>query len=231
MLVDGFPAGRFGTNCWVLAPAAGEQCVIVDPGEDSFTSLEETLAKHRLQPVAVLLTHGHLDHTWSVVPVCEAKDVPAYIHPADRGMLTDPGLTLGMPGEPVFGGLTFAEPDDLRMLADGEAMALAGMSFSVALTPGHTQGSVIFSSGDAPVLIAGDVLFKDAIGRMDLAGGSETDMVDSIRRVILPMADDVTVLTGHGEVTTIGRERAYNPYLRMVAAGATDFSYNTGRGM
>lgn len=231
MLVDGFPAGRFGTNCWVLAPAAGEQCVIVDPGEDAFPQLEETLTKHRLHPVAVLLTHGHLDHTWSVVPVCQAKDVPAYLHPADRAMMSDPGITYGQPGAPVFGGLTFAEPDDLRMLADGEAMNIAGLSFSVALTPGHTEGSVVFSSGDAPLLVAGDVLFKNAIGRMDLVGGSESDMVASISRVILPMADDVTVLTGHGETTTIGREREHNPYLRMVAAGATDFSYNAGRGM
>ena len=81
MLIAGFPAGSFQTNCYVVAPAAGEECVIVDPGQDAVGGLDEVLREHRLKPVAVLLTHGHIDHIWSVAPVCGARDVPAWIHP------------------------------------------------------------------------------------------------------------------------------------------------------
>ena len=90
MLIAGFPAAAFGTNCYVLAPAAGENCVVVDPGIEVVDQLDAVLAEHRLQPVAVLLTHGHLDHTFSVTPVCGARDIPAYIHPGDDGLLADP---------------------------------------------------------------------------------------------------------------------------------------------
>src|SRR3954454_10072412 len=126
MLVVGFPAGPFATNCWVVAPDRGEQCVIIDPGVDAESALDDVLAQHRLQPVAVLLTHGHLDHMFSVTPVCGAKNIPALIHPADRGMLTDPSMGMGVPaGTPIFGRLEFAEPDDVRELVDGETLELA----------------------------------------------------------------------------------------------------------
>jgi glyoxylase-like metal-dependent hydrolase (beta-lactamase superfamily II) len=104
------------------------------------------------------------------------------------------------------------------------------MDIRVDLTPGHTPGSVVF--GQPGLLVAGDTLFKDSIGRMDLAGGSEEAMIDSIRRVVLPLDDETTVLPGHGETTTVGRERARNPYIQMVLQGATDFTIGSrGRGM
>ena len=90
MLIAGFPAGSFGTNCYVIAPAAGERCIVIDPGQDAVSGVEETLRTHRLRPAAVVLTHGHVDHMWSVTPVCGAYDVPAFIHPADRFLLADP---------------------------------------------------------------------------------------------------------------------------------------------
>ncbi|CAM5487106.1 Hydrolase OS=Streptomyces fumanus OX=67302 GN=GCM10018772_47760 PE=4 SV=1 [Streptomyces fumanus] len=90
MLIAGFPAGAWGTNCYLVAPAAGEECVIIDPGHQAAQGVEEALKKHRLKPVAVVLTHGHIDHVASVVPVCGASDVPAWIHPADRYMMTTP---------------------------------------------------------------------------------------------------------------------------------------------
>src|SRR5260221_11111299 len=111
VLVAGFPAGSLGTNCYVVASAAGEQCVIVDPGEDAAAGVAEIVRENRLQPVAVLLTHGHLDHTMSVVPVCGDYGVPAYIHPEDRGMLADPAGSLGLaPGSAVFGQGAFHRP-------------------------------------------------------------------------------------------------------------------------
>ncbi|HEX6451629.1 MAG TPA: MBL fold metallo-hydrolase, partial [Trebonia sp.] len=96
MLVTGFPAGSFAANCYVVAPAAGEECVIIDPGQDAQPGIDEILARHRLKPIAVLLTHGHIDHVWSVAPVCGARGIPAYIHPDDRELLSDPGKGLSL---------------------------------------------------------------------------------------------------------------------------------------
>ncbi|GAB2905862.1 MBL fold metallo-hydrolase [Streptomyces mayteni] len=224
MLIAGFPAGAWGTNCYLVAPAAGEECVVVDPGHLAAPGVEETIAKHRLKPVAVVLTHGHLDHVASVVPVCGAHDVPAWLHPEDRYMLTDPGRALGMRiGQPLLGDLTIGEPDDLRELTDGAELELAGLSFSVAHAPGHTRGSVTFrlpEHTDVPsVLFSGDLLFAGSIGRTDLPGGDHAEILRSLTRVCLPLDDSTVVLSGHGPQTTIGRERASNPFLRELAAG------------
>jgi hydroxyacylglutathione hydrolase len=224
VLIQGFPAQVAGTNCFVVATGPGEQCIVIDPGVGVSDRLEEIVAEHRLHPVAVVLTHGHLDHTFSVLPVCQANDVPALIHAADRAALADPWTGLGLPiGAPLFGvpGLTFAEPDDVGTLTDGERLELAGMAFEVRHTPGHTPGSVVFTldSGQvdpsaSDVLFSGDVLFQGSIGRTDLPGGSMDAMTASLRDVILPMPDDVIVLPGHGGQTTIGAERLTNPFLR-----------------
>jgi glyoxylase-like metal-dependent hydrolase (beta-lactamase superfamily II) len=221
VLIAGFPSDATATNCWVVAPADGEQCVVIDPGIGVRGRLDEVIAEHRLHPIAVLLTHGHLDHTFSVVPVCQARDVPAYIHPADRSQLADPWTGLGMPaGTPLFGALTFAEPDDVKELGDGEKISLAGLDFAVRHAPGHSAGSVVFSlSGDddEPRLFSGDVLFAGSIGRVDLPGGSMAAMQTSLRQVIWPMDDATAVHPGHGPATTIARERATNPYLQGLA--------------
>jgi hydroxyacylglutathione hydrolase len=216
VLIAGFPSDVTATNCWVVAPDDGEQCIVVDPGIGVEGQLDELLDEHRLHPVAVLLTHGHFDHTFSVFPVCQARDVPAFIHPRDRGQLTDPWSPVGMrPGTPLFGTLTFAEPDDVRELNDGDKVSLAGLDFGVRHAPGHTQGSVVFGleTPDEPVLFSGDVLFAGSIGRCDFPGSSMADMERSLRDVILPMADATVVHAGHGPSTTIARERATNPYL------------------
>ncbi|SOD74259.1 glyoxylase-like metal-dependent hydrolase (beta-lactamase superfamily II) [Jatrophihabitans sp. GAS493] len=218
MLIAGFPSAYTGTNCYVLAPAAGEQCVIVDPGIEVVKQLDEVIAEHRLHPAAVILTHGHFDHSFSVFPVCQARDVAAYIHPSDRDQLKDPWTGVGMrPGTPLFGQISFAEPDDVRELTDGATLQLAGLSLGVRHAPGHTSGSVIFTLDDdvseGELLLSGDVLFQGSIGRVDLPGGSMEAMTASLRDVILPMDDAVTVYPGHGPSTTIGRERISNPYL------------------
>ncbi|TNY35355.1 MBL fold metallo-hydrolase [Thermomonospora catenispora] len=222
MLVAGFPAGSFAANCYIVAPAAGEECVIIDPGQDAEEGIEEIVREHRLKPVAVIATHGHIDHVWSVAPVCGARDVPAYIHPADRDLLTDPakGLSLGV-GQQLFGGLRLSEPDDVRELADGMVLELAGLRFTVDHAPGHTPGSVTFrtpESGDQPqVMFSGDLLFAGSIGRTDLPGGSYEEILKSLARVCLPLPDETIVLPGHGQQTTIGRERATNPFLADLA--------------
>src|ERR1700712_1881815 len=138
MLIQGFPAQMAGTNCFVMATGPGEQCVVVDPGYGVTGQLDEIIAEHRLHPVAVVLTHGHLDHVFSVLPVCQANDVPAYIHPSDRGLIADPWTNMGLPiGAPIFGleGLTFAEPDDVRELNDATTFELAGLTLTVSHAP------------------------------------------------------------------------------------------------
>lgn len=222
MLVEGFPATAFGTNCYVLAPDRGEECVVVDPGHDVTDRLDELLTRHRLRPVAVLLTHGHVDHTYSVTPVCGARGIPAYVHPADRWQLADPAGGLGMNPvalAPLFGEtFTWSEPEGVAELTDGATVSLAGMTFVVDHAPGHTPGSVLFrvTDGDRPICLSGDVLFAGSIGRVDLPGGDPNAMVASLRDKILPLADDTVVLPGHGPATTIGQERAGNPYLRRI---------------
>ncbi len=214
MLIAGFPAGSWATNCYVVAPAAGEECVIIDPGQDAVDGLDELLREHRLKPVAVALTHGHIDHIWSVVPVCGARDVPAYIHADDRALLSDPAK--GFPPsvrQQLLGGLTFGEPDDVREIEDGATLTLAGMDMIVDHAPGHTQGSVTFRLADAHVMFSGDLLFAGSIGRTDLPGGDYEAMLKSLSRVCLSLPDETTVLPGHGTQTTIGRERATNPFL------------------
>ncbi|MEU7857781.1 MULTISPECIES: MBL fold metallo-hydrolase [Nonomuraea] len=220
MLIAGFPAGAFQTNCYVVAPAAGEECVIVDPGQDAVDGVDELLREHRLKPVAVLLTHGHLDHVWSVAPVCGARDVPAWIHPDDRHLLSDPAAGWSPTSSSMFGGITLSEPDDVRELSDGAVLPLAGLEIVVDHTPGHTRGSVSFRLPDDEVMLSGDLLFAGSIGRSDLPGGDYPTILRSLADKCLPLPDDTVVLPGHGPQTTIGRERATNPYLKEAAPHA-----------
>jgi hydroxyacylglutathione hydrolase len=225
VLIAGFPAGSFAANCYVVAAGPGAECLIVDPGQDAEAGIEEIVAEHRLRAVAVLATHGHLDHIWSVAPVCGARNIPAYVHPADRALLSDParGFSL-LAGQQLFGGLTFTEPDDVIELADGMTIDLAGISLVVDHAPGHTPGSVTFRLPGT--LFTGDLLFAGSIGRTDLPGGDYRTILDSLARVCLPQPDETVVLAGHGPSTTIGAERASNPFLAGLAPTA-----GPGRGL
>ncbi|MDQ3505608.1 MAG: MBL fold metallo-hydrolase [Actinomycetota bacterium] len=216
MLVRSFPAGVFGTNCYVLATAPGAECVVIDPGMDAVGPLQDVLAEDALKPVAVVLTHGHLDHTFSVVPVCSGYDIAAYIHPDDEPMLLDPVKWHGPTLAPIVAGMDIPEPDDLRLLVDDVALDLAGVELTPRHAPGHTLGSTVFHLAleDGPGLLSGDLLFAGSIGRVDLPGGSMSAMTASLARVVLPLDDATVVLPGHGPTTTIGRERASNPYLQ-----------------
>ncbi|WP_035795831.1 MBL fold metallo-hydrolase [Kitasatospora mediocidica] len=235
MFIAGFPAGAWGTNCYLVAPAPGEECVIVDPGHQATRGVEDLVREHRLKPVAVVLTHGHIDHVASVVPVCGARDIPAWIHPDDRYMMADPEKALGRSlGQQLMGEITVGEPSDVRELTDGSVLELAGLSLTVDHAPGHTKGSVTFRTPQQPdlppVLFSGDLLFAGSIGRTDLPGGSHDAIMRSLARVCLPLDDATVVLSGHGTQTTIGRERATNPYLKQ-AAGASAGPGPVRRGM
>ncbi|ONI80627.1 MBL fold metallo-hydrolase [Saccharothrix sp. ALI-22-I] len=217
MLVIGFPTGALQANCFVLATGAGGACVVVDPGQDAAEPIAEALREHRLSPVAVLLTHGHFDHSFSVAPVCDGNDIPAWIHPDDRVLLSDPLKGISAESRAFFGGnLEMREPREVRELADGAELDLAGLRLTVDHTPGHTGGSVMFRAGTEEggrLVLSGDTLFAGSIGRTDLPGGNHREMLTSLRTKVLTLADDTVVLPGHGPTTTIGRERAGNPFL------------------
>ncbi|GAA1143525.1 MBL fold metallo-hydrolase [Nocardioides aquiterrae] len=220
MLIAGFPAGPWGTNCYVAATGPGSECVVVDPGKDAAEGVAQVVREHRLKPVAVLVTHGHVDHMWCVAPVAGTYDATAWIHPADRHLLANPmaGLSPETTQMLLGGKYEFAEPDDVRELADRQELELAGLRFVVDHAPGHTEGSVTFRSpyerdDVSEVMFSGDLLFAGSIGRTDLPGGDHPTMLRSLRDKVLTLPDDVVVLPGHGEQTSIGRERATNPFL------------------
>jgi len=219
VLITGFPAGSFAANCYLVAPEPGAECVIIDPGEGAGDAIAEVVADHRLKPVAVLLTHGHIDHMWSAQKVSDTYGCPTYIHPEDRFMLKDPIYGLGPRLAQVMAGAFFREPKQVVELdRDGDKIDLGNISVSVDHTPGHTRGSVVFrvaqaAKADADVVFTGDTLFERAVGRTDLFGGSGRDLLTSIVNKLLVLDDDTVVLPGHGNSSTIGAERRFNPFL------------------
>ena len=220
MLIAGFPAGPWGTNCYVVATGPGQECVVVDPGKDAADGVAGVVREHRLKPVAVLVSHGHIDHMWCVAPVAGTYDAAAYVHPDDRHLLSNPmaGMSRETAGMLLGGSYEFAEPDDVAEVGDGASLELAGLSFVVDHTPGHTPGSVTFRTpydeqDVAEIMFSGDLLFAGSIGRTDLPGGDHPTMLRSLATKVLPLRDDIVVLPGHGEQTSIARERATNPYL------------------
>ncbi len=206
-------------NCYVLAPRQGADAIVVDPGQRAMGPLRRILDENRLTPAAVLLTHGHIDHMWSAQKVADTYGCPAYIHPADRHMLTDPIKGFGPRLAQMAFGAMFREPRQvLELDRDGDKIELGGITVAVDHTPGHTLGSVVFRvDGDAggadSVAFTGDTLFRQTVGRTDLPGGSGRDLLDSIVTKLLVLDDDTLVLPGHGERTTIGLERHTNPFL------------------
>ncbi|BBZ75585.1 MBL fold hydrolase [Mycolicibacterium anyangense] len=212
MLLTGFPAGMLACNCYVLAPRAGSDAIVVDPGQRAMGTLRRILDDNRLTPAAVLLTHGHIDHIWSAQKVADTFGCPAFIHPDDRFMLSDPIKGFGPRlGQIAFGAL-FREPKQVVELdTDGAVLDFAGLSVTVDHTPGHTRGSVVFRVQDHA--FTGDTLFKQSVGRTDLPGGSGNALLGSIVNKLLVLDDDTLVLPGHGESSTIGLERRTNPFL------------------
>jgi hydroxyacylglutathione hydrolase len=214
MLVLSQIAPMFATNCWVIAPAGGGECIIVDPGAPDISAEVELLIQEAgLKPVAALLTHGHLDHTLSIKPLSDGYQIPAYIHSEDRRFVADPAGLHGPAFAPFLEGLTLSEPADLRELRNGAVIDLLGMKITAIHAPGHTAGSMVFIVNDE-ILLSGDVLFAGSIGRTDLPTGSASEMSATLQKKILPLPDELRVLPGHGAETTMKFERKNNPYLK-----------------
>lgn len=217
MLIEGLPLWVAATNAWIVAPSGpGGECVLIDAPPDP-TSIIERLQHHGLRLVALLNTHGHVDHVGGVKEVVKAHEhaIAVHIHDHDRHMLMDPIGTSGVMGRYLYD-LDVSPPELVYGLDDGQKVSGAGMTFTALHTPGHTQGSVCFLmevEGEPPVLFSGDHLFAGSIGRTDLPGGDFDMLMESMAEKILPMSDDVHVLPGHGQTTTVGHERRTNPFL------------------
>ena len=223
MLVAAFPAGPVGHQLLrLLAVGPGEECVVIDPGKDAASGVADVVREHRLRPAAVLLTHGHIDHVWSVTPVAGAYEAAAYIHPADRHLLTDPmaGVSAETAAFLLGGDYEFAEPDDVRELSDGQRLTVAGLDLLVDHAPGHTRGSVTFRSPydgpeDVPELMfSGDLLFAGSIGRTDLPGGDHPTMLQKPRSKVLPLDDASSCCPATGRRRRSGASGRPNPYLQ-----------------
>lgn len=218
-MIHTFEAGPWRTNCWIVSDGPGSECFIIDPGMGAADRIRQTVEEQRLHPVAVLLTHGHIDHMFSVLPVASGYGIPALVHLDDRDRIGNPYAKMTADTRQMVKalGVDFAEPDDVIDLHDGFAHSLAGFDLLVRHAPGHTQGSVVFETthGGSPTLFSGDVLFAGSVGRTDLEGGDPSAMERTLRNVILPLPDEMIVHCGHGPSTTIGRERTTNPYLRL----------------
>lgn len=225
MLIKSFMAGPWQTNCYVVAPSAGSECVIVDPGQNALAGIKDVVNENNLKPIAILVTHGHLDHMWSVFPVAKGYEIPALIHQSDRHLLSDPasGLsqqTRAMLPEIVGKDDLFLEPEEVIEVGEQTNLELAGMEFVVRHTPGHTQGSVIFISGlSTPTIFTGDTLFAGAIGRTDLPGSSPQLMDRSLQEVILNLPKDSNIYPGHGPSSRMDIELHSNPYLIRASQG------------
>ncbi|ULE32825.1 MBL fold metallo-hydrolase [Mycobacterium sp. IDR2000157661] len=220
MFITGFPAGMLACNCYVLAPHPGADAIVVDPGQRAMSPLRRILDENHLTPSAVLLTHGHIDHISSAQKVADMYGCPAFIHPEDRVMLTDPikdfgpGLATGLAQFALKA--MFREPRQVVELdRDGDKIELGGITVTVDHTPGHTRGSVVFRvvRGPDELAFTGDTLFRQSVGRTDLPGGSGRDLLGSIVNKLLVLDDDTVVLPGHGPKSTIGFERRHNPFL------------------
>ena len=216
LLIDSFAAPMFATNCWVLASEPGSECVVIDPGmPDVSLALEEILQRHNLKPVAVIATHGHLDHTFSIQPIADGYAIPTYIHSEDRDYLSAPEKLLGVEFAATVAEMNFVEPAQVRELRNGEVVDLVGLSFKAIHAPGHTRGSLMFEVSEQ-VLVSGDVLFAGSIGRTDLPTGSAKEMGETLRKKVITLADHLEVLPGHGPRTTMAQEKKSNPYLKSL---------------
>jgi glyoxylase-like metal-dependent hydrolase (beta-lactamase superfamily II) len=206
MKVVMIPNGGFVENCYLVIDETARQCAIVDPGEEAGLILHK-LAQAAVQPVAIWLTHAHIDHVLGVPRVREATGAPVFLHPADRPFydhVPEQAAAFGLRVGPAL-----PAPD--RVFAHGEWVHVGGLSFAVRHTPGHSPGSV--SLVGEGVVFAGDVLFQGSIGRSDLPGGDFETLIGSIERELLALPDATIVYSGHGPETTIGVERRTNPFL------------------
>jgi len=212
MQIVQIPNGQFVENCYLVVDEQARECAVVDPGEEAGLILHK-LAATGAKPVAIWLTHAHIDHVLGVGRVAAETGVPVWLHPADRPLYD------AVPQQAEWFGLrapTLPPPD--QAFAHGDTVRVGDVSFQVRHTPGHSPGSV--SLVGPGVVLGGDVLFAGSIGRTDLPGGDFDTLIASIERELLSLPEATIVYTGHGPETTVGHERRSNPFLTGAARPA-----------
>ncbi|MCK4752066.1 MAG: MBL fold metallo-hydrolase [Planctomycetes bacterium] len=209
MKIDHLILGAYETNCYVLRESdSAKDCLIIDPGLNA-RKLLELLSEHNLNPVAVILTHGHIDHITGVADLHEKyPDMKIYIHTADAGMLTGVQSNLS---EMTGNQFTTAAADVL--LEQDSVIDQAGIKLLVFHTPGHTPGGICLYLKEQGIVFVGDTLFADFVGRTDFPGGSSTQLINSIKEKLLTLPGETIVYTGHGPSTTIAQEKQTTPFL------------------
>lgn len=203
MKIDSIAVGAFCANCYFLV--AGDEAIIVDPGDEA-KKICSIIDKLGAKVIAIVNTHGHVDHIGANMEVHDYTGADIYIHEDDAAMLGDASLNLSM-----FTGGTVKSREAHKQLRDGDEIRVGGETLKVLHTPGHTQGGICLL-GDGFVL-TGDTLFQASVGRSDFPGGSHTQLIDSIKTKLMVLADDIKVYPGHGPASTIGYERTRNPFL------------------
>jgi hydroxyacylglutathione hydrolase len=207
-----FTVGQLQENCYIVRRPGAATAVIVDPGEEGERLLEAIRGLGIEHLDAILLTHTHFDHIGAVAEIARATGAPVYCPELERDVLAHINDYVKWPGFGPF------EPHDAEeTIAGGEALELAGLTFDVRFTPGHSVGHVSYAVRDEDALLSGDVLFKGSVGRVDLPGGDWPTLLGSIESLIVEFSSETVVYPGHMGVTTLGRERATNPFLRELA--------------
>ena len=210
MDIDHLVLGAFETNCYILRKGeTTKDCLIVDTGLEA-GELIDFLQRHKLNPAAIVLTHGHADHIGGVAALRKNfPDIKVYIHKLDAKMLTEANSNMS-----VFAGKPLTtEPADFS-LKDGDVIEQAGIKLKVLHTPGHTQGGICLYSKDERIVFSDDTLFADSVGRTDLPGGNMTQLIKSIKEKLFTLPDETVCFPGHGPSTTISQQKANNPFLQ-----------------
>jgi hydroxyacylglutathione hydrolase len=206
-----FTVGPVQENCFIVRPQGSDRAVIVDPGDEP-ERLLDAIESLGVGIDAILLTHTHFDHVGAVAPVARATGAPVYCPELETVVLSNIMDYVPWPG---FG--PFESYDADHTVSGGERLELAGMDIDVIFTPGHSPGHVTYAIPAGAALLSGDVLFQGSVGRVDLPGGDWPTLLQSIDSLIAAYPDETTVYPGHMGVTTLGRERATNPFLRELA--------------
>ena len=210
--VEMLTVGPLAENCFLVGPEGDSRAVIVDPGEEPERILAAAEARGA-KVEAILLTHCHFDHIGAVAPVARATGAPVYCPRVETPLLADIMAFVPVPG---LGPYESYEADE--QVEGGEVLELAGMTLDVVFTPGHSPGHVTYSARDEEAIFSGDVLFQSSVGRVDLPGGDGPTLLRSIGTLLETHPDGTTVHPGHMGMTTLGAERATNPFLTGLAA-------------
>ena len=211
MDVRTFTVGPVQENCHIARLAGAREAIVIDPGEEA-DRLLEAIEALELDVKAILLTHTHFDHVGAVAPVARATGAEVWVPEIERPVLADIMSFVPWPG---FGPYESYEAE--HTLAGGERLELAGFEIDVIFTPGHSPGHVTFSIPDEAAIFSGDVLFEQSVGRTDLPGGDWPTLLESIRGLVETLPEETSVYPGHMGLTTLGAERASNPFLHELA--------------